>query len=170
MGVFTAKPNQTVSRSTSKCVAAFASMVSIFAMTPAWSDAVILRCSADMVSENFEGRKIPETSSRTLSLTLTIDSSLINNGHNQRSIRAVEKQLLFSITVDSDAGPERTYSFDRSDLNQWFIGITESQATHTRTQFVKVQRGSGYFVYGNNITDNAGNTLNTVHIQGNCLD
>ena len=27
-----------------------------------------------------------------------------------------------------------------------------------------------FFVYGDNLTNAAGNTLSTVHIQGNCLD
>jgi len=144
--------------------------IGLFGWQLVFADAVVLRCKADMVSEQFSTSQWPSSKSQELSLTVTIESTALANGHHQRVVRAVDTQLLFSIMVDSDAGADHAFSFDRSDTNQWFIGLTEEHSKQSRTQFVKIQRGSGYFVYGDNTTNAAGNTLSTIHIQGNCLD
>jgi hypothetical protein len=134
------------------------------------ADAILFHCKVDLVSQSFSDGKYSAPVSQSLALTLNIENTAMSNGHHQREIRGVGSQPLFSIKVDSDAGAEHTYSFDRSDSSQWFIGLTDSEPNRSRTQFVKLQKGSGYFVYGDNLSDLNGNTLNTVHIQGVCAD
>lgn len=138
--------------------------------TASATDAIILHCEVDQTSQALKSGKFATADHQSFKVAVTISNELLKNGHHQRTVRAVGLQPLFSIAVDSDAGPEHTYSFDRSDSSQWFVGMTETERGAARTQFVKIQKGSGYFIYGDNITDSTGTTLNTISIQGNCAD
>jgi len=146
-------------------------MCTMFAVANATdSDAIILHCRVKETIQSFDKSFYSPLQHSDLEATVTINNSIQSTGHRQITIRAVSIQPLFSIEVDTDLGPDHSYSFDRSDDSQWFIGLTDKEHSNTRTQFVKIIKGSGYFIYGDNISNSIGTTLKSVNIQGNCAD